>query len=237
MPVDLTVDPSTGGALGIGDKIENLISGRRAAAARLFNMLTYFTMKKRAGVVGRTLGREVLQQLAGQGVRLHFVGHSFGARLVTAAVSASPELGPGAKLQSLTMLQGAFSHNALSSKGASWPQGAFEGAHRKLDGPVVITHTHNDKAVTLAYALASRLSRDNASAIGDKNDEFGAIGANGALHLDADYPAGEQMVMRPGVSYALAAGKVHNVLADQCITDHGDVANDHVATLLASTIA
>jgi hypothetical protein len=238
LPLQIDVDPSVGGALGIGDGIRNLIAGRRAAAARLLNLFTYYTMKKRAGVVGRSLGSAILPRFtADGGLRIHLAGHSFGARLVTAAASAAPDLGPNSSLQSLTLLQGAFSHNAMASKGAGWPKGAFEGAHRKIEGPIVITKTHNDKAVTLAYAIASRLARDNAKAIGDKNDEFGAIGANGALHLDADYPPPPELVMRPGVNYALTAGKVHNVLADACIKNHSDVDNSHVGKLLAAALA
>lgn len=237
-PPELEVDPAVGGALGIGDSLKGFIAGRKAAAARLLNMLTYYTMKKRAGVVGRKLGSELLPKFRGNGpLRIHLAGHSFGARLVTAAASSAPDLGANASLHSLTLLQGAFSHNAMASQGAGWPKGAFEGAHRKFKGPVVITKTHNDKAVTLAYAIASRLARDNSLKIGDANDEFGAIGANGALHLDADYPPPPELVMTPGANYPLKTGKVHNVLADQCIKDHGDVSNEHAGRLFAAALA
>ena len=62
--------------------------------------------------------------------------------------------------------------------------GAFPSVVGKPTGPIVITHTHNDLACTIAYALASRLSRDITQGIGDASDEFGAMGANGPQKLD-----------------------------------------------------
>ncbi|MGA8557898.1 MAG: hypothetical protein WB685_00530, partial [Pseudolabrys sp.] len=41
----------------------------------------------------------------------------------------------------------------------------------------------NDKAVGIAYAIASRLSFDNANALGDENDVYGGIGRNGAVKM------------------------------------------------------
>ena len=43
------------------------------------------------------------------GKRVHLVGHSFGGRLMTAATAAAE-----GKISNLTLLEGAFSHNALS---------------------------------------------------------------------------------------------------------------------------
>jgi len=47
-------------------------------------------------------------------------------------------------------------------------------------GPILITHTANDKAVGIAYALASRISGQTGAALGDATDVFGGIGRNGA---------------------------------------------------------
>ena len=47
-----------------------------------------------------------------------------------------------------------------------------------------MTHTHNDKAVGIAYPLASRFSGDQAAALGDKNDKFGGLGRNGAQKME-----------------------------------------------------
>jgi hypothetical protein len=232
----MPVDPELGGGLGIGDILQGLVQGPKAAAARLFNLFTYYTMKKRAGAVGASLGSKILPRLqSADPARLHLIGHSFGARLVTAAVHAAPDNLGTLSPYSLTLLQGAFSHNAFAAAEAHRRTGAFAGVHRKLTGPMVAMHTHNDRAVTLAYALASRLARDAAEAVGDKSDKFGAIGANGALHLDADY--GDPVtIMKPGAQYQLAPRKVHNVLADACVTSHSDVVNENVGALVAAAL-
>jgi hypothetical protein len=39
---------------------------------------------------------------------------------------------------------------------------------KRVSGPILITHTKNDKAVGIAYPLASRNPRDLASALGDE---------------------------------------------------------------------
>ena len=159
----------------------------RAAIGRLLNQFTYFEMKARAGTVGTALGAEVLPQIsATRPTRLHLIGHSFGARLVTAAADAHAPVA-NFSLASLTLLEGAFSLNALSSSFNGGARGAFarQGACRR-EG--VWTdhgqpHAQRLSACTIAYALASRLSRDIAKALGDANDIFGAMGANGAQNL------------------------------------------------------
>ena len=74
-----------GGAAGF----ELSLSGMKAAARRLLNYVTYYQMKERAGTVGSTGVNEVLRAVRENhpDVRIHLVGHSFGGRLVTAAVA------------------------------------------------------------------------------------------------------------------------------------------------------
>ena len=59
----------------------------RAAAERLLNYATYYQMKERAGLVGRTGAYAVISAIQARHpeVNVHLVGHSFGGRLVTAA--------------------------------------------------------------------------------------------------------------------------------------------------------
>jgi hypothetical protein len=113
------------------------------------------------------------------------VGYSFGGKLVTATVDGQKPL----RVQTLLLLQAAYSHNGLAAKFD--PQdpnksGFFHAVfdNRKVSGPIVITHSKNDRAVGLAYPLASRLNGDDAPGIGDANDRFGGMGANGAQHVD-----------------------------------------------------
>jgi hypothetical protein len=234
---NLPLQPSVGMALDLGSALTNAIQGPRAAIARLLNQVTYFTMKQRAGTVGAKLGANVLSALAPtHPVRLHLIGHSFGSRLVTAAAAAFK---PGqVSLRTLTLLQGAYSQNGMSANFAGGQVGAYAAvlASKLVPGPISMTHTHNDSACTIAYPLASRLSRDTTESLGDANDLFGAMGANGAQNLPANAYAADQAMAKGQATYSLASGKVNRVGGDACISEHMDVTNADVGALVASIL-
>lgn len=169
---DATAAVQDGEALlgGLG-KLENL--GRKAwsGARELLRQATYFAMKGRAGTVGRAGLGPLLGRLAARapGTRVHLVGHSFGARLVSFALAGLP---PGARnVASVTLLQGAFSHSAYSAGGA------LDGMQARVNGPVVACHSSHDQALGVFYPLASRLSGDDRSLLGD--ERWGALGHDG----------------------------------------------------------
>ena len=199
-----------------------------ALGRQVLNTVTYYTMKARAGDVGANGVAPLVDQInaAAPDRRIHLAGHSFGARVVSAAATniTTP-------IESLTLLQGAFSHYGFTSDFAqSGKDGAFRGAltNGRIHGPVVITHTHNDKAVRLAYAVASRLAGQAGAAVGDKNDLYGGIGANGSQGTNAV----ELVLGDAAVGYQFQAGAVHNLKADRTITGHSDVTNPAVANAL-----
>jgi pimeloyl-ACP methyl ester carboxylesterase len=225
---------TSGGAAGLGD----LLSGVQAAGRRIANFATYYQMKTRAGTVGSKGVAEMLAVVrkAKKDIRLHLVGHSFGGRLVTAAVN---ELPGSTEAVSLCLLQAAFSHNGFS--GGFGDNGTDKGFFRsvmdlkRVSGPIIITHTKNDKAVGIAYPLASRIAGQNASALGDQNDPYGGMGRNGAQHtVEADNSA---VMGLPGTAYSFAPGRIHNILAD-VITGHNDVTRIEVAyAVLSAAVA
>lgn len=195
-------------------------------ARRLLNTSTYYTMKARAGDVGQRGVVPLLAQLHERwpGVRLHLAGHSFGGRVVTMAASAGD-----VPIASLTLLQAAFSHHGFSASNV--PPGAFRRVldGGRLRGPVVVTHTHNDTALRLAYAIASRLAGHVAAGIGDYNDPYGGIGANGAVATDE---VQESALGAADVAYTFPARRIINLRADRQITGHADVRNPAVANAL-----
>ncbi|MEM1232031.1 MAG: hypothetical protein AAGI15_15920 [Pseudomonadota bacterium] len=221
-----------GGAAGLSEALGAIGRG----AANLLNLLTFWRMKRRAGVIGRdglapALDRlQQARQAAERPLALHLCGHSFGARLLSAATAHR-----SARTRTLTLLQGAFSHHGFSNRLANDRIGAFRPVidEGKVTGPILVTHTRNDRAVGLAYPLASRLSRDDASALGGPRDRFGGIGSNGAVRTaEADALS----LLAPGERYALGAGRIHNLRADAHISDHSDVTGLAVGHLLHSAL-
>jgi hypothetical protein len=222
-----------GAAAGLG----SVFSGIKGGALTFMNLLTYYQMKDRAGLVGMIGLRPVLEEVIDDHpqVKLHLLGHSFGARLVTAAIRGKDD---AARLQvaSLTLLQAAFSHNGLAVK---YDDKGNDGYFRvvisdhRVTGPVIITHTVNDHAVGFAYPIASRLAGHDASGVGGPRSPFGGMGRNGAQHT----PEAEDGVLgQAGTVYEFRAGAVHNLLADQTISNHGDVDNEAVAWAVAAAI-
>jgi len=220
---------TSGGAAGLGD----LVSGVQAAARRIANFATYYQMKSRAGTVGSTGAADLLKRVrtTKNDIRIHLVGHSFGGRLVTAAAHALPA---NTNAVSISLLQAAFSHNGLSGGfGDDKKKGFFRAIidEKRVSGPIIITHTKNDRAVGVAYPLASRIAGQNAAALGDQNDPYGGLGRNGAQNTqEADNDA---IMGLPGTKYSFKPGRVHNISSD-VITGHSDVTRIEIAYALLS---
>ncbi|MGW6620785.1 hypothetical protein ACWF99_06090 [Nocardia sp. NPDC055002] len=219
-----------GGAAGVLDRLDGVI----AAARRLANLTTYLQMKSRAGTVGANGLAPMIRRVRAEhrDVRVHLVGHSFGGRLVTAAAHALDDNTPQV---TLSLLQAAFSHNGLSGDFGGGKAGAFREVltDRRASGPILITHTKNDKAVGIAYPLASRIAFQNAAALGDRDDPYGGMGRNGAQRT-REALGNETVLAAVGHDYGFAPGKVYNLLADDFIVDHGAVRGIQVAYAILS---
>lgn len=245
LPAPGPTTPGRGGTASVGDPSGHaagffgglLSGGPKGAALKLLNFLTYYQMKERAGTVGRGGVYDVLRQVRDRrpGLGLHLVGHSFGARLATAA-TAGPDGSPPLQPDSLTLLQGAFSHYGFAERWDNLHDGSFRTVvtSRLVSGPLLITYTKNDLAVGYAYPLASLLKNQVASGLGDKNDRFGGLGRNGAQKTPE---ASDGTLFGIGEAYDFSAGRLYNLNADAVINDHGDIAKAPVVYALLSAIA
>jgi predicted alpha/beta hydrolase family esterase len=227
------VEAGAGHAASIG----SFLSSAANAVVNLLNLTTYFEMKQRAGTVGKTGLAPLIDQLADQVERVHLVGHSFGGRVVTAAAANSTT----PKLHSLSLLQAAFSHNGFSKKRSGFFRSVVD--NQRVHGPILVTHTKNDKAVGLAYPAASRINRDNATGFGDADDEFGGLGSNGAQQMqEGEVSANITNLLSIKQPYTWQPGKIHNLKSDQFIVDprggdaHGFVFVPEVAWAISRAI-
>lgn len=225
-PAGLPALDETGAGAGFS------LGGILDAARNILNVTTYYTMKERSGVVGTKGVAKLLEKLHAEreDARLHLVGHSFGGRAVTAAALATK-----APVASVSLLQAAYSHYGMAQ---SWDgagtNGAFWKVPKKVAGPVIITFTRNDKAVGLAYPVASRIARQIGAGLGEADDKYGGIGRNGALKTPAALPSGTLHAV--GKPYAFRRGKVSSLDADEFIKDHGDVTGREVGYAVLSAV-
>ncbi|MBF4995899.1 hypothetical protein IRT45_01875 [Nocardia sp. BSTN01] len=222
---------TVGGAAGLG----SLLGGVMGAARNLLNFTTYYEMKTRSGRIGEHGLAPVIAHAhkTRPELRVHLVGHSFGGRLVSATAKALPDEDT---LSTLTLLQAAFSHYGFAENWTPGQSGFFRNvvSDKKVTGPVLITDTANDRAVGIAYAIASRIAGQVAAAVGDADDIYGGLGRNGAQKTPEAISA---QLLDTGGRYAWNARALHNLLADRFITSHSDVTGLQVAYALLSALS
>ena len=211
-----------GGAAGLGDVFGRLWNGAKEA----LRVATYWQMKERAGVVGqRGLGPLIDRlQAASPALQVHLVGHSFGARLVSFSL-AGIKPGPPFAVESVVLLQGAFSHFAFARALPQDPRrgGALAGMNTRVNGPLCITHSLKDTAVGTAYPLASIAARDDSAALSDQMFRWGGMGHDGAQAVGA---AGSALGT-VGTRYSFGIGSFLNLDGNQVIVQGGPPAGAH----------
>lgn len=222
---------TAGSVSGISDWWASIKGGANTA----LTLTTFYQMKERAALVGSTGLRGVLAEVKQRqpALRLHLMGHSFGARLVTSALNGQSDF----VADSLSLLQAAFSHNGFSADyNGKKTAGFFRPVVNsgRVKGPMLITHTAADFPVGRMYALASRLARQQTSGLGDASDVYGGLGRNGAQHTTE--AQADKLLAAPG-TYTFAAGRIHNLDANGIITGHGDVARAEVASAIMQAVA
>ena len=233
--------PPAGAQQGFGDWFGKAIGG----AKDVLRVFSYNTMKARAGTVGRNGLGPLLAALHAQSpaVRVHLIGHSFGARLVSFALSGVGEPA-SSPVASLVLLQGAFSHwsFAHAQDNPFGSPGALNAYADRVHGPLAATHTVYDWAVGVWYPKASFLAhQDAAAAVADR---WGGMGSDG---FQAVKPAEDRaMPAQGGTSYDLAPGTFYRIDAASVINDtknepfsgaHSDIKKLPVAQLAAAAAA
>jgi len=233
--------PPAGAQQGLGDWFGKAMGG----AKDVLRVFSYNTMKARAGTVGRNGLGPLLAALHAQSpaVRVHLIGHSFGARLVSFALSGVG--GPAdSPVTSLLLLQGAFSHwsFAHAQDNPFGSPGALNAYADRVHGPLVATHTVYDWAVGVWYPKASFLARQDAAAA--VTDRWGGMGSDGFQAVksaeDRAMPAqgGTSYGFTPGIFYRIdAASVINNTTGEPFSGAHSDIRKPPVAQLAAAAAA
>ncbi|WP_031499653.1 hypothetical protein [Bryobacter aggregatus] len=215
---------------------------------KFLNLTTFLFMFNRCGKVGENGMAAAVRKCkeAKPAVKIHLVGHSLGGRAVTACAK-SLCTAPMVKIDSLMLLQAAYSHFGLAKQGTSdsgvkHPRGFFRDVIEKkvVKGPILATHSEFDSVVGFAYTTMAAASLNNAKKFGDQTSAFGGIGRNGILGPIELTALG---LKQPGEAYAFEAGKVYNldgsakINGKALVSEHGDVTNPVVTWAFASLVA
>lgn len=210
-----------------------------------FQALSFWVMKRRAGEVGERFGRERLAPLWGalpRPPRLHLIGHSFGAKLVTSIV-----LG-GARPTSLTLLLAAFSAFAFAPEvpGCDGP-GFYHRVlvERSVQGRIVVLRSEHDTALatfypTLAGAAEAGRGREATPQLGRQvrttsvvaTSALGAVGARGVGAPELDLAAAQQMGL-PAYPIVNVDGSRIVRAGEPFVGAHRDIHHAEIATLVA----
>jgi len=230
----MSTGTDAGDAQGIGSFFGKVWNGAKDA----LRVATFWKMKARAGQVGRSGLGPLLEQLhiAAPTVRVHLIGHSFGARLVANAL-AGVSGAAASPIASLTLVQGAFSHWAFAQHNPWDVQGSLFGTADRVHGPLVATFSAADWAVGRWYPKASFLAGDDNQAA-EHAGRWGGMGSDG---FQSSGPTVELTLTAGQPSYPMAVGTFHPVDANAIIADtsqsafagaHSDIVRDEVGWLI-----
>lgn len=234
----MSMDSGIAGDAGSAQGITGVFGSVFGRVGQFLNLTTWYVMKNRCGLVGATGVAQCVREVRRDHstVRIHLVGHSLGGRLMASCARALAQP-PAVKVDSLTLLQAAFSHFGLSADNRNGTPGFFRDVIDKqvVKGPMVATFSFQDTVVGKAYAIASRLAGDNTKAVGDREDPYGGIGRNGAQNLTEHaeerlHDAGSPYTFKPRIVHCLDG-------SGGLITSHGDVENERVTWAFASAVA
>jgi pimeloyl-ACP methyl ester carboxylesterase len=194
-------------------------------------------MKNRGGVVGAAGVAQAVRDLktAVPGIKIHLVGHSLGGRLMAGCAKSLAQT--GSYVNSLSLLEAAFSHYGFSSNNGKGQTGFFRDVIDKkvVTGPLIATYSAQDTVVGTVYAVASRLASDSVQEIGDANDPYGGIGRNGA-QMTAE--AVTSVIHAVGTPYRFQIPQINCLNGSGgFIKDHGDVTNAFVTYAFASAVS
>jgi pimeloyl-ACP methyl ester carboxylesterase len=190
---------------GQSDAAVNAAGGFSLDPRGILRMASVWKMKDRAGDVGKLGVGPLLSRIAKPGVRLHLIGHSFGARVMLSAVAHSPVFDSN-PVHSLLLLQPAVNRWCFAQDVAQLGRAAgYAKVPDRVVRPIIATRSTFDQPLHEVFHHALRgdnFGEINAAAVGD-TDRYGALGG---------YPPqgirfADQEAKAPGTRYDLGGSE------------------------------
>jgi hypothetical protein len=169
----------------------------RVPSVAPLHALSFWVMKRRAGEVGQRFGREWVAPLwraLSRPPRLHLIGHSFGATLVT-----SMALG-GVRPASVTLLLAAFSAFAFAPSIPGYRRpGLYYPvlAERRVDAPIVVLRSDHDAALGTFYRTVTGSGAVDLGSAPDPGRPVGRLGRAATIAASALGAVGARGVGAP----------------------------------------
>ena len=187
-------------------------------------LFTYWQMKERAGIIGESGIRKLLDRLQAEfpQTKIHLCGHSFGSKMILACVSRGQAL--SRPIDTLVLLQGAVSFQALKPG-----IGGYDNVLSRVRGPLLVTFSSQDEALGVPYELASRWAGQTVEA-GRTISTYAAMGRVGS-NQGRGVSLLEYSPVDATDPYHFVSG-IYDVDGSRLITGHSEFRNKSVAELI-----
>lgn len=202
----------------------------------LVRTATVYMMKDRAGVIGSQGVKPLLEALTQAGADIRLVGHSYGARVMLAALATAALT---KKVRSALLLQPAVNQYCFAEAGRIPGVGGAGGFRPALDNvalPVYCTLSVKDFPLHDTFHLALRRGKDLGEAeiaAGAPPSKFCALGGYGPQGLGPGFSDVFQIVDSGGYAFGPAVRVVALDGTEDRINSHGDVTNSFTFWALA----
>jgi len=210
------------------------------------HIATFWQMRRRAGIIGATGGAELLRTLraaadpaTGATGGLHLIGHSFGAKLLTAAL-ADCVRGQPTTARSLVLVQGALSQLAFVGEDdvqQVWkdkrPGGIYAALvqQRLVAAPIVVTLSSRDVPNAFWYPLGLRAIPGVLERQSVRPTMYGSLGANGAQRVESAF-----LEVARGGRVVLRERPVVNVRVEDVVSGHDQILAPEIYDLVWAAV-
>lgn len=193
---------------------------------RIVRLASVLIMKDRAGVVGATGVSALVSRILGKSdARLFLVGHSYGCKVIGAALAAA---NAPRQAEGMLMLQPAVNRLCFAANRGDGVAGGFRGVLQRVRQPVFCTWSSHDFPLRQVFHIVARRASDLGEVRAAAVSRFAALGGYGPGELGSEtieWPLPRTPSWPPAPPPAV---KVMAFDGSASIDGHGDVGNPAV---------